>query len=256
LQTEPLFLTRSGIYAITAQDITGEKYSQNRSFYLDGFLTKETNLETAVATVFDDQYILALNNKLYILDGLQATRTDRSEPYATRQYVGFYCTNIPAVSMWTDEQALWIGTSDGKICRFATDIEDLNSYNDDGKAIYCCWETPDLDGKLFYKNKTFRYFAIRMMQALRTSVQIWSRKLGTWSFIKEDTASGITFDFANIDFSNFSFSTDTSEKVAHTKIRIKKVDKARFRVENGKLNEPFGLFDLALEYIESGNYKG
>lgn len=256
LQTEPLFLTRSGIYAITAQDITGEKYSQNRSFYLDGFLTKETNLETAVATVFDDQYILALNNKLYILDGLQATRTDRSEPYATRQYVGFYCTNIPAVSMWTDEQALWIGTSDGKICRFATDIEDLNSYNDDGKAIYCCWETPDLDGKLFYKNKTFRYFAIRMMQALRTSVQIWSRKLGTWSFIKEDTASGITFDFANIDFGNFSFSTDTSEKVAHTKIRIKKVDKARFRVENGKLNEPFGLFDLALEYIESGNYKG
>lgn len=256
LQTEPLFLTRSGIYAITAQDITGEKYSQNRSFYLDGFLTKETNLETAVATVFDDQYILALNNKLYILDGLQATRTDRSEPYATRQYVGFYCTNIPAVSMWTDEQALWIGTSDGKICRFATDIEDLNSYNDDGKAIYCCWETPDLDGKLFYKNKTFRYFAIRMMQALRTSVQIWSRKLGTWSFIKEDTASGITFDFANIDFSNFSFSTDISEKVAHTKIRIKKVDKARFRVENGKLNEPFGLFDLALEYIESGNYKG
>ena len=258
LQTEPLFLTRSGIYAITAQDITGEKYSQNRSFYLDGKLTKESGLENAVATVFKDQYVLALNNQLYILDGLQATRTDRSEPYATRQYVAFYCTNVPAISIWTDDQALWIGTSDGKVCRFATDIEDLESYSDNGEAIYACWETPDLDGKLFYKNKTFRYFAIRLMKSLRTSVKIFAQKRGNWSTdpIKEDRQSGLAFDFNTIDFTNFSFSTDRSEKVVHTKVRIKKVDKARFRVENGYVNEPFGLFDLALEYIESGNYKG
>ena len=256
LQTEPLFLTRSGVYAITAQDITGEKYSQNRSFYLDGYLTKEDHLENAVATVFNDQYILAINNKFYILDGLQATRTDKSEPYATRQYVGFYCTNIPTVSLWTDDQALWIGTSDGRVCRFATEIEDLESYNDDGLPIYCCWETPDLSGKLFYKNKTFRYFAIRMMKAIKTSVKLYSQKLGTWSFIKEDTRTGLAFDFETIDFERFSFSTDRSEKVVHTKVRVKKVDKARFKVENEALNEPFGLFDWALEFIESGNYKG
>ena len=256
LQTEPVFLTRSGIYAITAQDITGEKYSQNRSFYLNGALTKEDHLENAMATIYNDMYVLAINNKLYILDGLQPTRTDKSEPYATRQYVAYYCTNVPAISIWEDDQALWIGTSKGQVCKFATDIEDLNSYNDNGDPIYCCWETPDLDGKLFYKNKTFRYFAIRMMQALRTSVKLYSRKLGTWSFIKEDTASGVVFDFSAIDFELFSFSTDTSEKVAHTKVRVKKVDKARFKVENDKLNEPFGLFDLALEYVESGNYKG
>ena len=256
LQTEPVFLTRSGIYAITAQDITGEKYSQNRSFYLDGYLTEEEHLENAVSTVFNDQYILAINNKFYILDGLQATRTDKSEPYATRQYVGFYCTNIPATSIWTDEQALWIGTHDGRVCRFATDIEDLESYNDDGDPIYCCWETPDLSGKLFYKNKTFRYFAIRMMKAIKTSVKLYSQKLGTWSFIKEDTRTGLAFDFETIDFERFSFSTDRSEKVVHTKVRVKKVDKARFKVENEALNEPFGLFDWALEFIESGNYKG
>ena len=248
----------NGIYAITAQDITGEKYSQNRSFYLNGSLTKEDHLENAVATVFDDMYILAVNSQLYILDGLQATRTDKSEPYSTRQYVGFYCNNIPSVCIWTDEDTLWFGTGDGKVCTFHTDIDDLDSYNDDGAPIYCCWETPDLDGKLFYKNKTFRYFAIRMMKALKTSVKMYSQKLGTWSPnpIKEDTSSGVVFDFDNIDFELFSFSTDRSEKVVHAKIRVKKADKARFKVENDKLNEPFGLFDLALEYIESGNYKG
>src|SRR5699024_4920608 len=47
LQTEPLFLTKLGVYAITAQDITGEKYSQLRSFYLNGKLLNEKNLEDA-----------------------------------------------------------------------------------------------------------------------------------------------------------------------------------------------------------------
>ena len=254
LQTEPVFLTKAGIFAITAQDITGEKYSQNRSFYLNGKLTKEDNMEDAVATVYNDMYVLALNNQLYILDGLQATRTDRSEPYATRQYVGFHCTDVPANCVWNDD-ALFFGSSDGKICKFYTDVESLDSYNDDGQPIYCCWETPDLDGKLFYKNKTFRYFAIRMMSALKTSAQMWSQRLGEWTFIKETAAISKIFDFNDIDFTLFSFRSDNSENVAHAKIRVKQVDKAKFRVENGHLNEPFGLFDLALEYVESGNYK-
>lgn len=268
LQTEPLFLTRSGIYAITPQDITGERYSQNRSFYLNGKLLKEEDLESAVATVFDDQYILAINQKLYILDGLQPMRTDKSMPYATRQYAGFYCTNVPAACIWTDEQALWVGTYDGKVCRFDKDIESLDSYNDDGKAIECHWDTPDLDGRLFYKNKTFRYFAIRTMNALRTSCGLYYKKPSividengdevqkAWTLIKEDAATGSIFDFNYIDFARFSFNTDTTAKVVHTKVRVKKVDKMQFRIENNAKDEPFGLFDLALEYVESGNYKG
>lgn len=255
LQTEPLFLTKAGIYAITEQDITGEKYTQNRSFYLDGTLRKEPNLEDAIATVYDNQYILAVNNQLFVLDGLQATRTDKSEPYATRQYAGFYCTNVPATYIWSDD-ALCFGTADGRVCRFYTDEKSPDSYNDDGKAIYACWETPDLDGQLFYKNKTFRYFAVRLMKAVKTSVKMLSEKSGIWTLIKEDVAVGKAPDFENWDFETFSFSCDESERLLHSKVRVKKVDKARFRVENDKVNEPFGLSDLALEYIESGNYKG
>ena len=267
LQTEPLFLTRSGICAITPQDITGERYSQNRSFYLNGKLTKESDLEDALAVIFNDQYVLAINRKLYILDGLQPMRTDKSMPYATRQYAGFYCTNVPASCMWVDDQALWIGTYNGKVCRFDNDVESLDSYNDDGEPIYCCWQTPDLDGRLFYKNKTFRYFAIRIMNALRTSCSLYYKKPSIiikdgeekqidWTLIKKDTASGTIFDFDYVDFERFSFNTDSSAKVVHSKTRVKKVDKMQFMVENDAVNEPFGLFDLALEYIESGNYKG
>ena len=256
MPTEPLFLTKLGVYAVTPQDITGEKYQQKRSFYLDGALTQEPDIEDAKAVVYKDQYILAVNHKFYILDSLQATRSDRSEPYATRQYAGFYCTKVPAYVMWVEDGALWIGTEDGRVCRFETDIDSLESYNDDGYPIYCCWETCDLDGALFYKNKTYRYFAIRIRAALRTSVKLWYRKLGLWKFIKEDLKKGIFFDFEHIDFNRFSFSTDTTDKVIHTKVKVRKVDKARFRVENGMTNEPLGLINLALEYIENGNYKG
>ena len=255
LETEPVFLTKSGIYAITEQDISGEKYSQNRSFYLDGKLRKENNLQDAMATVYDNLYVLALNNKLYVLDGLQATRTDKSEPYATRQYAGFLCLDIPASCIWTDDN-ICFGTTDGRICRFYEDKEALESYNDDGKAIYACWETPDLDDKLFYKNKTFRYFAVRLMRSLKSTVRLYSRKLGVWTRITEKKVISNPIDFGNLDFETFTFSVDDTEKLIHSKVRVKKVDKARFRIENDAYNEPFGLSDLALEYVQSGNYKG
>lgn len=255
MPTEPLFLTRLGVYAITPQDITGEKYSQKRSFYLDGQLTKEKNLQKAKAVIFKDQYVLAVNEKLYILDGLQATRTDRSEPYSTRQYAGFFCTHVPAYTIWVDEDALWIGTEDGYICRFDTDIDELESFNDNGRKIYCCWETPDLDGALFYKNKYFKYFAVRLKSAVRTGIKLYVRRFGLWDFITEDKVKAISFDFEHVDFERFSFSTDRTDKVIRAKIRARRVDKARFRIENDTLNEPLGLINLALEYTETGNYK-
>ena len=256
LATEPLFLTKSGIYAVTPQDITGERYSQNRSFFLNGKLLEEENLEEAYACTFKDMYWLCLNGVVYILDGLQPIQTDKSMPYATRQYVAFYRTNVPARVIWKHDEKLYFGTTDGKIKVFYTDPDALMSYNDDGEPIHAIWETPDLDGKLFYKNKTFRYIAVRMKAAIATSLKLYSFKRGIWTFIKEDNATGRFFTFANIVFSKFTFSSDNTQKIVSSKLRIKKVDKARFRVENDQLNEPFGLYDLALEYVESGNFKG
>lgn len=256
LATEPLFLTRSGIYAVTPQDITGERYSQNRSFFLNGKLLEENNLEEAYACVFKDMYWLCLNDVVYILDGLQPIQTDKSMPYATRQYAAFYRINVPARVMWQYKEKLYFGTNDGKIKEFYTDPDAPMSYNDDGDPIHAIWETPDLDGKLFYKNKTFRYIAVRLKAAIATSVRMYSFKRGIWSFIKEDSTTGRYLSFAGIVFSKFTFSSDDTQKIVSSKLKIKKVDKARFRLENDKLYEPFGIFDLALEYVENGNFKG
>lgn len=255
LSSEPLFLTRSGVYAITAQDITGEKYGQNRSFYLNGKLLKESDLEKSFAFVYKDMYWLCVNGVAYILDGLQPMQTDKSMPYSTRQYAGFYRTNIPANCMWEKDGNLYFGSTDGRVCEFYSDSDALVSYNDDGEKIEAIWETPDLDGKLFYKNKTFRYLAVRLKSAVATTLEMYVQKRGLWSFIKKDNYTARYLSFGSVVFSKFTFSSDQTQKIIPTKLRVKKVDKARFRFVNAELNEPFGLFDIALEYVENGNHK-
>lgn len=255
LQTEPLFLTKQGIYSITAQDITGEKYSQLRSFYLNGQLLKENGLENAFAFVYKDMYFLALNEKLYVLDGLQASQTDRGAPYATRQYAGFLLTGIPARILWEDSGVLCFGTADGRVCRFYTDSESIRSYNDDGRPIYACWRTPDIAGKNIHKAKNFSRIYVELASAPATSFRAMARVEGVWEEQLEDTLSARYMDFGEICFPKFTFSCDTNPKTIGDKIRIKKVDKAGFRVENGELNEPFGLNEITVEYVETGYYK-
>ena len=256
LQTEPLFLTRSGIFAITAQDITGEKYSQNRSFYINGALLKENGLEDSCAVTFKDMFFLFVNSKVYVLDGLQSLPRDKGEPYATRQYVCFYLTDIPATIAWVKNQTLYFGTTNGKVCSFYKDETALASYNDNGAAINAWWETADLDGKLFYKNKAFRYIAVRLMSVIYSTVTLSARRRGIWSKIKTKTFSNRVFSFSGLIFSQFTFNNDSSDPVMSAKMRVKKIDKARFKIENCNLNQPFGLHDLAIEYVENGNFRG
>ena len=255
LTTEPLFLTRLGLYALTTADVTGEKYAQNRSFYLNGRLLEEPGLEDAFALVYKDMYWLAINEQVYILDGLQPVSTDRSAPYSTRQYAGFYLTNVPARVLWQEDGVLYFGSKDGSLRAFYTDPETLTSYSDDGAPIYACWRTPDLQGKNFYRNKTFSRFSVELAAAVATSVRALARVEGIWEERFFDDTSARYFDWSRLDWSKWTWSSDDTPRTISEKIRLKKVDKAGFKVENDALNEPFGIENLSMEFVETGYYR-
>jgi hypothetical protein len=255
LATEPVFLTRLGVFAVTAQDITGEKYAQDRSYYLEGKLLKEPNLENAFAYTWKDYYILGINDHLYILDGLQPMHSDRSRPYATRQYAGFYFTNVPASCFFEINGELYFGSSTGFVYKWYTDDKLLSSYNDDGEAITATWETADISEKLFYKKKTYRYLAVRCMPEISSSIDVYAQKNGIWQLIKDDTTTLKYFSYMYFIYSKMTYSTNKTQRVTATKIRLKKLDHVRFRFENDKLNEPLGINDFAVEYTQGGNVK-
>ena len=94
------------------------------------------------------------------------------------------------------------------------------------------------------------------MSVIYSTVKLSSCRRGLWSKIKEKTFSNRTFNFSGLTFSTLTFNNDSSDPVMSAKIRVRKIDKARFKIENSNLNQPFGIHDLAIEYVENGNFRG
>lgn len=251
---EPLFLSQEGIMAITTADITGDYLMNSRSYFLNGKLMKESHLENAFAIRYGDFYMLFVNSHVYILDTLQAIYAEGA-PYSTRQYATFYWENVPATCAITIDETVYFGTADGHIMSFYKNENNLESYNDNGAAIYCKYDTADIDALLFFKVKTYRYFALRLFSAIATSVKIYGYKDGAWNLLKDDAATVRYFTFSQLVFSKITFRTDRGTRLVTSKVRIKKTDHIRFRIENDALNEPMMLDEFGIEYTQSNNVK-
>ncbi len=255
LGKDPLFLTGRGVYAITAEELTGEKYSQERSYYISSALAEYEAGEEAFASVYRDFYVLSIGGNLYFLDGQQRSY-EKDRPYSSYQYEAYYWPDIGARLTWTEDGALWFGTEDGKLKEFARNVDDPESYNDDGAAIDAYWETSDFDGKSFFKNKTFTAVSVRLAAAVLTGVKISAQRRGIWKLVYDAKERARFFDWNYIDFSKFVFSSDRTPRTLSGKVKIKKVDKTRFRLQNSEKNEPFGIYAFGVEWKEPGsNYK-
>ena len=144
---------------------------------------------------------------------------------------------------------------DGKIYRFHTDDKDLASYNDVGEPITAVWETADISEKLFYKKKTYRYLALRCLPEITSSVKVYAQKEGQWTMLKDDQSKLKYFTYSSLQYSKMTYSTNKTQKISATKIRLKKLDHVRFKFINDRLNEPLGINDFAVEYTQAGNVK-
>ena len=249
---EPVFLTDRGVFAITAEELTGEKYTQERSYYISSALREITDKAEAFAAIYRDFYVLAIGGDLYLLDGLQKTY-ERNNPYSSYQYEVYFWPDIPARVLWTQGEALCFGTAGGKLCSFYTNVDALTSYSDDGEAIDAYWETSDFDGKGFFRNKTFTGISCRLAAAAYTGVKISAQVRGLWSQIFDAKEKARFLDWNYIDLTKFVFSADRTPRTLFGKVKIKKVDKVRFRLRNSELNEPFGLYAFGLEWKEPGS---
>lgn len=253
LEGEPLFLSQEGIMAVTRTEANGTRYVQGRSFYLNGGLLK-CKLNEAQATVWQDFYVLAAGDKLWLLDGLQPSSRAEGMPWSARQYEGYVRENCAACALWQQNGKLFFGTQDGKVCRFRDKSVEPSDYYDDEAPVKACWELPDFGGRDFYKNKTFTYMAVLLASAPITSVDVTAKCKGVRHRLYSDRARGGYLSFANLAFSKFTFRCDDTPRTLGARVRLKKVDKASFNMANDEA-EPFGITEVALEYSENGNFK-
>lgn len=259
LLDDPLFLTRSGVFSLTTNNITAQQAVRNRSFYVDAQLTKEANLEDAIAIVWNGYYVLCINSHCYILDGNQ-NQAYKPQSYGDYVYECYYWDNVPAVAFMEYHGSLYFGTADGRICKMNTDIDSMDSYSDGGTmgedggitggtAIIAEWYTKaDDDGDFMtYKTMVKRGSGVMMKPYLRTSVTVYART--DRDFGREIRSSILDLlDFWDIDFNRFSFVTNDAPQVVPFNSKVKKYKTLQLIVRSEGINEAFGVFGLIKRY--------
>lgn len=259
LPEEPVFLSRTGVFALTSSNITALQVARNRSYYVDAALTKEEHLENACAVVWNGYYVLAVNGHAYVMDTNQNVAY-KPQSYGDYVYECYYWDNFPAVRMMESRGNLYFGTSDGKICRLNTDIDTMQAYSDggtmgdDGKitggaAIAAEWHTKaDDDGDFMtYKTMVKRGSGVMMKPYTRSSLQVYARTERDFGRkIREGIAD--IFNWEDIDFSRFTFNTNDAPQVLPFNSKVKKYKTLQLIAKNEALNEAFGLFGIIKRY--------
>lgn len=253
---EPLYLTKNGVYAITTQEITFEKYAENRSFYINPELC-EFDLSGACAIEYNNYYYLSVGGGVvYAADGRQKVY-ESNAPMSSFQYEWYKLDNIPARVWWEYEGDLYFGTDNGEIKRFFKANEHtvtMNGYKDDNAAVKCYWCTPFFYFDRMNEWKNLQNLAVMLAPFRRSSVDIFYRARGAEVHAVNDAHVDI-FDFNDIDFTRFTFRTDNSPAIVVTDNRLKRFMLIQFKFENNNA-EPFGIYGFEAVYTLTGRYKG
>lgn len=243
---EPLFLSRTGVYAVTSNNVTAERTLQNRSYFVDEGLSKEKDLEKAVATQWRGYYLLAVNGNVYAMNARAKELRGMGLSYNC-----FLWDNIPARLFLTLEDALYFADDKGNLCRFNTDLEGTAAYHDNGAAITVYWATClDHDGlpqqlKTMQKKGsgiTTKPFARSIYEvAVVTERGEAARPLKT--FYRD------IFDLENVDLDRFSLESSPYAKFTPFQKKVKKYQALQVVVRAKALREGFGIYNIVKQWL-------
>ena len=286
LGDETLFLSPNGVMAIAPSEDNDHKV-QNRSYFIDGRLLKESNLSLAYSFVFDGKYYLAVNEHCYVLDGNQ--RNSWGNDRTNLVYECYYLDNVPATCFAKYDEDLYF-SNDEQMCRFKR-ADNGDAYTDtteDGSTpVFARWNTVlDDDGALnYYKtmqkkgnmitvfpNSPFKYTQVEITESEfnknKTMYFTFNDELGyircvsdsvfdedAIYYIREKTATKV---FIRKDTNEpveikreFGETTEIPSEFFVNK-KFKKYKRLQFILENNEA-EPFGVDSIVKQYI-IGNY--
>ena len=255
LGDEPLFLSSQGIFAVASSAVTSEKVIANRSYQIDAKLTAEENLKEAVACVWKDFYIVAVNGNCYLLDSRQVVQPKNGEKNS--RYEAYFWNNVNAVCFAVKNGVLWFGTSDGKVCRFKDEREGLLCYSDDGKAIHAVWQTAIENEGYVERFKTLKRngCVVTIKPYAASSCRIYySIDGGKQKLVKEKNIDIASF-FKEIHFDRISFNAGTGPREIYFNQSQRRYKRLQLTFENNKLNEGFGIYSIVKSYSVDGYSK-
>lgn len=230
LDNEPVYLSDDGISAITTSDVLGERFSQMRSYYLNGRLLAEENPENASAVTYKGFYMLLLNDNIYILDGLQSISAD-GKPFSHRQYEGYFWQNIPGKFLFTNGRELYVAGREGKLYRFTEEA----GFSDDGVPFESYWEMAEFFGDDFGIMKTVTHISVMLDSDADNTLVEYKNPDSEWEAITE-------------------VGTSVQDKILSRKIHIKNCASAKFKIRNISDND-FKVNKIQITFIDGKKIK-
>lgn len=129
LSDEPMFLSKTGLFGILT-NWQSEKYAVNRSSRINRKLCKEPNLEGAVGIAYNDYFYLAVNGRMYVLDG----RHKESDRAGNKPLEAYYFEGLPAIeNMCVIGDKMYFSDADNTYT-WNDDLPDTERYYDDAYA--------------------------------------------------------------------------------------------------------------------------
>ena len=254
MHSDPLFLSREGVFSIISNDLTDERTVVNRSGYIDPVLVKEEHLQNACAAVWKGRYVLVVNDRAYVMDSTQ--NKSYNDERSSMLYECFHWTNIPAKCLLSIGGELYFGNGGAKVCKFNTDIEDSTKYSDTiytaAAAIDASWSTKiDDDGNFAEKKSLMRAgTALLAKPFTSSSVEILIRSEREFPSVVS-VATGY-FDFGDLTFDNLDFNTLDTPQVIPFRTSSRKYHTLQITVRNAVVNQGFGVYGIVKRYYGCG----
>jgi len=241
LGDETLFLSPRGIMAIEPNEDEASRV-KDRSYFVNGRLLEEVDLEKAYSFVWNGYYMLAVNNHVYVLDGNQ--RNSWGNQKTNLVYECYFLDNVPAKILFSYDGELWFADFNGNLCRFK-DESDEEPYMDGAEPVVARWATiADDDGSIHY---------LKTLEKKGTVVSLLPEK-GTTArvYINKDDAIGKDDGIMPVVESDPIPEGTVLPPSVYPRKKVKKYKRLQFIIEDATAS-PFGVNKIVKSYTV-GNY--
>ncbi len=245
-QDDIVYLSRYGLEGVSTEKIDSRQVVAHRSSLVDVKMTNEDGYSNASMVVWKGYLCVLVDGRMYLADSRQ-----KYAKLNSFEYEWFYwdiSTANPSVLKEFDD-CLYIGAKDGSI--FV-----VEGTNDDGELISSYWTTPmdnfGFDNQLKTTNKRGGIAKIKTIPNGLIKIARRTDRSPVYKFTTQKSATG--FDFANIDFSNFSFVTTNKSYLVY-KMKEKKVVELSMKFYSDELDRPFGIYSSTIEAFAGGYVK-
>ena len=227
-----------GLEGISNNDIASKQLLNHRSSLVDNKLINENNYNLSMMTEWEGYLLVLAGYKIYLADIRQIFSGTMGYEYEWYLW-DFSADKICLLKEY--QGTLYMGSEDGFI--FV-----LKGTNDNGKTIISYWTTPfDSFGYGNLNKTTNKRGGIAKIKTMPNGIikvsEITNKKTEN-KFITQYSAVG--FDFNNIDFSNFAFTTKNNSYVVY-KIKEKKFIEISLKFYSDELDKPFGIYSAIIE---------